>query len=112
MIIAVTLLYSAGLIFFATSRSFLFSVAIGFALGALDAVGGTLKMTVVQLMTPDHLRGRVQSLVYLFVVGGPFLGQAQLGAAAAFLSVPGAIVMGGIVGVAAVGMMATKLSRL
>ncbi len=112
LVIAVTLLYSAGLILFATSRSFLFSVAVGFALGALDAVGETLRMTVIQLMTPDHLRGRVQSLVYLFVVGSPFLGQAQLGTAAALLSVPGAVVMGGIVGVAAVGIMAKKLSRL
>lgn len=112
MVIAVTLLYSIGLILFAGSRSFLFSIVIAFALGALDSVGETLRMTVVQLMTPDRLRGRVQGLVYLFVAGSPFLGQAQLGTAAVFLGVPGAIVMGGIVGVAAVGMMAKRLSQL
>lgn len=112
MVIAVTLIYSAGLILFATSRSFFFSLAIAFALGALDSVGETLRMTVIQLMTPDHLRGRVQSLVYLFVAGSPFLGQAQLGTAATFLSVPGAIIMGGIVGMAAVAVMAKKLTKL
>lgn len=112
MVIGVTLLYSVGLILFATSRSFLLSLLIVFALGALDAIGETLRMTVIQLMTPDHLRGRVQSLVYLFVAGSPFLGQAQLGTAAVLLSVPGAVVMGGIVGVVAVGVMAKRLSRL
>jgi len=112
MVIAVTLLYSLGLILFALSSSFWLSMVIAFALGALDAVGETLRMTVIQLMTPDHLRGRVQGLVYLFVVGGPFLGQAQLGMAATLLSVPGAVVMGGIVSVAAVAVMARRLSRL
>lgn len=112
LVIAVTLAYSLGLILFALSKSFLLSLVIAFALGALDAVGETLRMTVIQLMTPDHLRGRVQGLVYLFVAGGPFLGQAQLGVAATLLSVPGAVVMGGIVSVAAVGVMARRLSRL
>ena len=112
LVIAVTLIHSAGLILFATSGSFMFSLVIAFALGALDAVGETLRMTVIQLMTPDHLRGRVQSLVYLFVAGGPLLGQAQLGTAAAFLSVPGAVAMGGIVGMIAVGAMARRLSQL
>ena len=112
MVIGVTLIYSACLILFATSRSFFFSLVIAFALGALDAVGETLRMTVIQLMTPDHLRGRVQSLVYLFVMGSPLLGQAQLGTAASLLTVPGAVVMGGIVGVIAVGVMAKKISKL
>jgi MFS family permease len=112
MVIAVTLIYSVALILFAVSRSFIFSLAVAFVLGALDSVGETLRMTIVQLMTPDHLRGRVQGLVHVFVAGSPFLGQAQLGAAAAVLSVPGAVIMGGLVGVAAVGAMAKRLAKL
>ena len=63
-------------------------------------------------MTPDQLRGRVQGLVYLFVIGSPSLGQAQLGAVASFLSVPGALILGGIIGMAAVGVMSKRIYHL
>jgi len=111
MIVSVTLLYTIGLIFFALSRSFTLSLMIAFSLGALDSVGETLRMTVIQLMTPDRLRGRVQSLVHVFVFGSPMIGQAQLGATAALLGVPGAIVLGGLIGSGVVGLMAKKVSR-
>ena len=112
LVIVTTSAYCLCLVAFALSNSFLLSLGIAFVLGALDAVGETLRMTVTQLMTPDHLRGRVQGLVYLFVAGSPFLGQAQLGAAATLFTVPGALVMGGAIGMAAVGILAKKVYRL
>ena len=108
-IVAITLSYTAGLVAFAFSRSFALSLAVAFVLGAADAVGETLRMTVIQLMTPDALRGRVQGLVHVFVIGGPFLGQAEVGLAAAFLGAPGALVAGGIIGSVIVGAMARRL---
>lgn len=84
---------------------------VAFSLGALDSVGETLRMTVIQLMTPDRLRGRAQSLVHVFVFGGPLIGQTQLGATAALLGVPGAIVLGGLIGSGVVGLMAKKVSH-
>lgn len=112
MIIFVTLLYTLGLILFALTRSFTLSLVVAFSLGAFDVVGETLRMTVIQLMAPDRLRGRVQSLVHVFVFGGPLIGQAQVGAAASLLGVPGAIVTGGLIGLAVVGFMAKKVSQL
>jgi len=112
IVIVTTSAYCLCLVGFALSTSFFVSLGIAFVLGALDAVGETLRMTMTQLMTPDRLRGRVQGLVYLFVAGSPFLGQAQLGAAATFLTVPGALVMGGVIGMAAVGVLARKLYHL
>lgn len=110
LIVAITLFYTAGLVAFALSRSFALSLAVGFTLGAVDAVGETLRMTVIQLMTPDTLRGRVQGLVHVFVIGGPFLGQAEVGLGAAFLGAPGALIVGGIVGSAIVAAMAGGLT--
>lgn len=107
-----TLAYCACLVAFALSNSFIVSISIAFLLGALDAIRESLRITVTQLMTPYPLRGRVQSLVYLFVVGSPLLRQAQLGAAATVLSVPGALVTGGIIGVAAVAVTAKKVYSL
>jgi MFS family permease len=112
LIIATTLAYCVCLVAFALSRSFAISLIVVFLLGALDAVGETFRMTVSQLMTPDQLRGRVQGLVYLFVIGSPSLGQAQLGAVASFLSVPGALILGGIIGMAAVGVMSKRIYHL
>jgi MFS family permease len=112
LIIGTTLAYCVCLVAFALSRSFVLSLVVVFFLGALDAVGETFRMTVSQLMTPDQLRGRVQGLVYLFVIGSPSLGQAQLGAMASLLSVSAALVIGGMIGIAAVGVMAKRIYRL
>src|SRR5258706_7895216 len=109
LIVAITLFYTVGVVAFALSRSFALSLAVAFTLGAVDSVGETLRMTVIQLMTPDALRGRVHGLVHVFVIGGPFLGQAEVGLAAAFLGAPGALVAGGIIGSVVVGAMARRL---
>ncbi len=111
-IVAITLLYTMGLLVFAVSRSFTLSLALAFILGALDAMGETLRMTLIQLMTPDSLRGRVQGLVHIFVIGGPYLGHAQIGLAASLFGAPGAVIMGGLIGSAVVGWMAKTVSEL
>jgi MFS family permease len=112
LIVPITLLYTMGLILFGLSRWFALSFLIAFVLGALDAAGETLRMTLIQLLTPDQLRGRVQGLVHLFVVGGPFMGHAQIGVVASILGAPGAVIVGGLIGSAIVGWMAKNISEL
>jgi MFS family permease len=102
LIIWVTLLYTAGLICFALSRSLTLSLLIVFGLGLLDAIGETLRDTLVQLMTPDRMRGRVKSFDQVFMSAGTYLGHAQMGTTALFLGVPGALILGGCLGSAAV----------
>ena len=111
LIVAVTLCYAAALVAFALSRSFMLSLAVCFALGVLDAVGETLRMTVIQLATPDELRGRVQAVAFVFLIGGPFLGQAEVGLVAALMGAPGAVVLGGVVATAIVAAMARTVFR-
>ena len=110
LIITVTLIYTAGLIGFALSRSLILSLAIGFFLGLVDAVGETLRDTLVQLITPDPMRGRVKSFDQVFMSAGTYLGHAQIGTAATFLGVPGALVMGGCLGSAGV-LLVAKYAR-
>jgi MFS family permease len=110
LIITVTLLYTVGLICFALSRSLALSLAIVFCLGLVDAVGETLRDTLVQLTTPDAMRGRVKSFDQVFMSAGTYLGHAQMGAAASLFGVPGALVIGGCIGSAAVLTIA-KFSR-
>lgn len=106
LMITVTLIYTAGLVCFALSRSLILSLAIGFFLGLVDAVGETLRDTLIQLITPDPMRGRVKSFDQVFMSAGTYLGHAQIGAAASFLGVSGALVMGGFLGSAGVLLVA------
>jgi predicted MFS family arabinose efflux permease len=106
LIITVTLLYTVGLICFALSRSLALSLLIVFFLGVVDAVGETLRDTLVQLATPDPMRGRVKSFDQVFMSAGTYMGHAQMGTAAAFLGVSGALVLGGCMGSTAVLLVA------
>jgi MFS family permease len=110
LIIWVTLLYTAGLICFALSRSLILSLAIVFCLGLVDAIGETLRDTLVQLMTPDRMRGRVKSFDQVFMSAGVYMGHAQMGTAASFIGVPGALIFGGCLGSTAV-LLVAKYAR-
>lgn len=67
-----------------------------FMVGASDAIFSNPRNTLFQLMTPDELRGRVSSFRTTITTSGPSLGQATMGAAAAALSTPIALVGGGV----------------
>ena len=110
LIIWVTLLYTVGVICFALSRSLALSLAIVFALGLVDAVGETLRETLVQVMTPDRMRGRVKSFDQVFMSAGSYMGSAQMGTAATFLGVSGGLIFGGCLGSAAV-LLVAKFAR-
>ena len=110
LIIGVTLLYTIGLICFALSRSLTLSLLIVFCLGLVDAIGETLRDTLVQLTTPDHMRGRVKSFDQVFMSAGTYMGHAQMGTAASFVGVPGALILGGCMGSAAV-LLVAKFAR-
>jgi predicted MFS family arabinose efflux permease len=110
LIISVTLLYTVGLICFALSRSLWLSLVIVFAIGVVDAIGETLRDTLIQLTTPDRMRGRVKSFDQVFMSAGAYLGSAQIGAMATWIGVPGALICGGCLGSAAVAVVA-RFSR-
>ncbi len=110
LIIWVTFLYTAGLICFALSRSLALSLVIVFFLGLLDAIGETLRDTLIQLMTPDRVRGRVKSFDQVFMSAGSYMGSAQIGTTATFFGVPGALIFGGCLGSAGV-LLVAKYAR-
>ena len=112
LIIWVTLLYTVGLISFALSRSLTLSLVIVFCLGLVDAIGETLRDALVQLITPDRMRGRVKSFDQVFMSAGTYAGHAQLGATASFFGAPAALVLGGCIGSAAVLIVAKFAASL
>lgn len=65
--------------------------------GAADMVSMILRGLVVQLSTPDELRGRISAVNAMFVIGGPMLGQFESGLIGGLVSPMFSVVSGGLV---------------
>ena len=78
------------------ARVALFQVALAAAtlIGVCDAMAATLRQVLVQVETPDRLRGRVTAAYQMVSRGGPSLGQAPMGALAAAVGAPLALTLG------------------
>ena len=74
--------------------------------GAADVVSAIFRGTIIQLSTPDELRGRLASINYLVVAGGPRLGDLEAGLVAAAVSPAFSVVSGGLICIAGAGAVA------
>jgi len=64
--------------------------------GAADVLSAVFRSTIVQLETPDELRGRVTAIHILLVTSGPRLGDIEAAAVAALIGVQASVVTGGL----------------
>jgi MFS family permease len=81
---------------FGLSRNLYLSIAALAVLGAADMISVFVRQTLVQVVTPDHMRGRVSSVSGLFIAGSNELGEFESGAVARFIGPVGAAVVGGL----------------
>lgn len=81
---------------FGLSRNFFLSLACLAVLGAADLVSVVIRQTLVQLMTPANMRGRVNAVNMIFVGASNELGEFESGVTAAWLGVVPAVVVGGV----------------
>jgi MFS family permease len=82
-------------IVFALSKSFLLSMVALAILGASDAVSVVIRMTLIQIETPDAMRGRVNAVGSLFSGTSNQLGDFRAGVMAAWLGAIPAVLVGG-----------------
>jgi MFS family permease len=87
--------YGLATIGFGLSRHFVLSLVMLALLGAADMVSVYVRSSLVQLNTPDHVRGRVSAISGLAISASNELGEMQSGVAAALLGATGAVVFGG-----------------
>jgi len=80
--------------------------------GAADTVSTVLRQTIRQLVTPNHLRGRMTSINMMFFMGGPQLGELEAGSLAAVIGAPLSVVIGGIGSVTCAAIAAVKSKSL
>jgi MFS family permease len=95
-------------IVFALSRSFLLSLASLAILGGADMISVVIRASLVQLDTPDEMRGRVSALNAIFIGSSNQLGEFESGLTAAWFGVVPAALLGGI-GTLAVVLAWTRL---
>ena len=81
---------------FAVSHSFVLSVGTLAVLGAADTVSVVVRGSLVQLQTPDEMRGRVSSVNSLFIGTSNQLGEFESGITASWMGVVPAVIVGGI----------------
>ena len=80
--------------------------------GAADMISVNIRQTLIQLSTPDHMRGRVSSVSMLFIGASNELGEAYSGVMVRLLSPIGAAVFGGVGALAATGIWAKVFPTL
>lgn len=97
---------------FALSRHFWLSAAMLMLSGMCDGVSVVLRSTILQLSTPDHMRGRVASINGIFIGSSNELGAFESGVAARLLGLVPSVIFGGCMTLAVVGVTARLAPRL
>jgi MFS family permease len=90
------IVFGAATVAFALSRNFLLSLAILGIIGAADVTSVVVRSSLVQLETPDAMRGRVSAVNSLFIGTSNQLGQFESGVTAAWWGVVPATIVGGV----------------
>jgi len=89
-------LFGAAAMAFSVSTSFLLSVAVLAVMGAADMLSVFVRASVIQLGSPDEMRGRVSAVHMLFVGATNELGDFRAGSMAAWLGAVPAALAGGV----------------
>jgi len=95
MLIAVAI-FGVGTLIFAVSTNMALSIAALIVLGAADTVSVVVRSSLVQLLTPDAMRGRVNAVNSLFVGTSNQLGEFESGIVAGLIGAVPACIVGGI----------------
>jgi hypothetical protein len=94
------IVFGAATVVFALSKSMWLSVLALALLGAADTVSVVIRFSLVQLSTPNEMRGRVGAVNFLFINASNQLGQFESGVTAALLGTMPAAALGGVATIA------------
>lgn len=101
---AAVAVFGLATVVFAVSTSMTLSVLMLGVLGAADMISVVVRSALVQLETPDAMRGRVGAVNWLFIGTSNQLGEFESGATAAWFGVVPSVVVGGLGTLAVVGL--------
>ena len=105
-------LFGVATVVFGLSETFLVSLVALAILGAADMVSVYIRHLLVQLETPDEIRGRVSAVSAVFIGASNELGEFESGVTAAWWGLRPAVVVGGVASVAIAGLWARWFPEL
>ncbi len=88
--------FGVATVVFGLSTSFWLSMAALALTGAFDNISVVVRQTVMQMITPDAMRGRVSSITFLFISCSNELGELESGLTARVMGAVGSVVFGGV----------------
>lgn len=104
--------FGISIICFALSRNFYLSLFLLMLSGMFDNISVIIRTTVMQLITPDEMRGRVASVNSIFIGSSNEIGSFESGLAAKLLGLIPSVIFGGMMTLLIVGVTARKAPAL
>ncbi len=89
--------FGISMIFFAFSKNFLISILCLFASGIFDGISVVIRRSMVRLLSPDELRGRIAAANWIFICASNELGAFESGVVAAWIGTIPCVAAGGAV---------------
>jgi MFS family permease len=97
---------------FGLSKNIALSLACLYLTGAFDAISVVVRMTLEQMITPDHLRGRVSAVNYVFIGFSNEMGAFESGSVASLIGTVPSVIVGGIGTLVVVAVVALRWPQL
>ena len=112
LVVASVAIFGVATAAFGVSTVYWISLLMLAITGAADTVSTVLRQTIRQLVTPNHLRGRMTSINMMFFMGGPQFGELEAGVLAGFIGAPLSVVIGGLGSLITAAIAAVKSKSL
>jgi MFS family permease len=104
--------FGVSIIVFAFSENYWLSLAALTFSGAFDGVSMVIRKSILRIMSPDHLRGRISAVSSIFIGSSNEIGAFESGVAARLLGTVQSVWLGGVVTLLVVALTAVTASRL
>ena len=104
--------FGVTILLFGISTSFYLSLFLLFLNGAFDSVSVIIRANIIQLETPDEMRGRVSAVNSMFIGSSNEIGSFESGLTARWFGAVGSVLFGGSMTLLIVGYTALKAKTL
>ena len=104
--------FGAFTVLFGISRSLILSMIALMLVGCMDMVSVVVRSTLVQLATPDEMRGRVSAVEMIFIGASNEIGQFESGLTAQWFGAIPSVVLGGVGTILVVALWAWRFPKL
>ncbi len=104
--------FGISMIAFGISENFYLSLLLLFLSGAFDSISVVIRANILQLQTPDEMRGRVSSVNTIFIGSSNEIGAFESGLAAKLIGTVNSVVFGGLMTLGIVGITQLKAKQL